>query len=80
VFRLVRLPSPYYLEGWRACGQERRRRSRVLYHSEQRNKESAPNLCNSLSLPCRLSVSLDLAAEGQSNSRSRKKTKIVQKQ
>ena len=26
VFRLVRLPSPYYLEGWRACGQERRRR------------------------------------------------------
>lgn len=26
VFRLVWLPSPYYLEGWRACGQERRRR------------------------------------------------------
>ena len=26
--RLVRLPSPFYLEGGRACGQEKRRRRR----------------------------------------------------
>ncbi|XP_024843568.1 armadillo repeat-containing X-linked protein 1 isoform X2 [Bos taurus] len=121
--RLVRLPSPFYLEGGRACGQEKRRRRsnqnlgavRLSCHSPClsvgrcttpskgiKNLPRSPagpckgpwirkswywdclksySVCLAIpSLPCRLSVSVDLAPEGQFNPRSRKKRKIALKQ
>ncbi|XP_025131916.2 armadillo repeat-containing X-linked protein 1 isoform X4 [Bubalus bubalis] len=101
--RLVRLPSPFYLEGGRACGQEKRRRRsnqnlgavRLSCHSPclsvgrctapskgiKNLPRSPAGPCKAIpSLLCRLSVSVDLAPEGQFNPRSRKKRKIALKQ
>ncbi|XP_024843571.1 armadillo repeat-containing X-linked protein 1 isoform X9 [Bos taurus] len=97
--RLVRLPSPFYLEGGRACGQEKRRRRsnqnlgavRLSCHSPclsvgrcttpSKGIKNLPRSPAAIpSLPCRLSVSVDLAPEGQFNPRSRKKRKIALKQ